>query len=175
MYWFLGFQMKIFYWLYFITMLPLLRSCNLFNDYCDTMEDLDQCAPVSWDSHRCYFHEYTLIIQLCLPYYSSDSVGVVQEEECLRRRRRSLQGEVVHRDQRDMAGKVKLSSYDQLYNSNTFYICMWLQVTRTLDLLFNSGYSKEFRPGVGGPPTQVQGSSWFIIVIAYNHDWLGIR
>ena len=29
------------------------------------------------------------------------------------------------------------------------------QVTRTLDSLFHSGYSKEFRPGVGGPPTQV--------------------
>ena len=45
------FQIMIHCWL-LLSMLPLLQSCNLFNDYCDRMED--QCAPVS----PCYFHQY---------------------------------------------------------------------------------------------------------------------
>ena len=82
----------------------------------------------------------------------------MQEERGLRIRR-SLH-EVVHRDQRDMAGKVVFNEWN--LKRKKVYICVvcgelesYHQVTRTLDSLFHSGYSKEFRPGVGGPPTQV--------------------
>ena len=40
----------IYCWL-FSVILPRLNSCNLFNDYCDTMEDM--CGPVS--ESRQYF------------------------------------------------------------------------------------------------------------------------
>ena len=92
----------IFFWL-FLTHLPsLLRSCNLFNDYCDTMEN--QCGPVS-PSLLLFLVLHLNLFEITMTVMVMVMVMVtVQEEECLRRRR-SL-GEVMHRDQRDMAGKV---------------------------------------------------------------------
>ena len=71
------FQIMIRCWL-LLSMLPLLQSCNLFNDYCDTMED--QCGPVS----RWYFHQYWWH---CISCIIEESSSCLQSNEYPFRRR----------------------------------------------------------------------------------------